>query len=100
MITLWPSNSLSLSASRRPTKSVGPPAGKAMTTLIGRDGNSCGHAAPMLSAAATIANTSDDANLKIALPPGVSKHSPESGCTLNAMYVRLFGAERPLDDDF
>ena len=54
----------------------------------------------MLSAAATIANTSDDTNLKIALPPGVSKHSPEPGCTLNPMHVRLVGTERLLDDDF
>src|SRR5262249_13555500 len=41
MITLWPMRSFILSASSRPTKSVGLPAGKAMTMRIGREGKSC-----------------------------------------------------------
>src|SRR5262245_679983 len=57
MMTLCPSSSLSLSASRRPTKSVGPPAGNAITILIGRDGKSWASAAVNAVIPATSART-------------------------------------------
>src|ERR1051326_9130064 len=37
MMIDWPSRSLALSATSRPTKSVGPPGGKAITRRIGRE---------------------------------------------------------------
>src|SRR5262245_6362984 len=56
-MTLCPSSSLSLSLSRRPTKSVGPPAGNAITILIGRDGKSCAPAAVNVEIPAMSART-------------------------------------------
>src|SRR5262245_47681984 len=57
MMTFWPSTALSLSAMRRATKSVGPPAGKATTMRMTRLGKSCARAGAATSHASAASTT-------------------------------------------
>jgi len=52
MNTFWPSTADILSATRRPTKSVGPPGGNATTMRTGRFGKSCAWASGAAPSAA------------------------------------------------
>src|SRR5262245_2685203 len=57
MMTGWPSESFILSAMSRPTRSVGPPGGNAITMRIGRDGKFCANVGPARAAIPSNANT-------------------------------------------
>src|SRR5262249_12707415 len=101
MITVWPRSSLSLSASRRPTKSVGPPAGNAITILIGRVGKSCAAAGLNISALAITAppqylrkfkssSLTDPRALRLGLYPFVANNlAPARGLARNQVGERI-----------
>src|SRR5688572_25337842 len=56
-ITCWPSRSESFCPISRPMKSIGPPAGKGTTKVIGRVGHSCATAGPPSTSAINAAIT-------------------------------------------